>query len=138
MKKVLVPIDGSASATEAIKKAVEYVQAVKDAEILFLQVSNVNQLSINACFTDKVLEAIAEAGKAIISQAQSMIPEGVKASDFTMTGSPAVAIVDFANEQKVDMIVMGSRGLTGITEFVMGSVSTNVVQAAKVPVLVVK
>ena len=83
MKKILVPIDGSASATEAIKKAIEYVQAVKDAELLFLQVSNVNQLSINACFTDKVLEAIAEAGKAIIAQALDMVPEGVKASDFT-------------------------------------------------------
>ena len=138
MKKVLVPIDGSASATEAIKKAVEYVQAVKDAEILFLQVSNVNQLSINACFTDKVLEAIAEAGKAIISQAQSMVPEGVKASEFTMTGSPAVAIVDFAKEQKVDMIVMGSRGLGAMKGMLLGSVSQYVLENAQCPIMVVK
>ena len=138
MKKILVPIDGSASATEAIKKAIEYVQAVKDAEILFLQVSNVNQLSINACFTDKVLEAIAEAGKAIIAQALDMVPEGVKASDFTMTGSPAVAIVDFANEQKVDMIVMGSRGLGAMKGMLLGSVSQYVLENAPCPVMVVK
>lgn len=77
MKKILVPIDGSASATSAtsaIREAIAYVQAVKDAEILFLQVSNVNQLSINACFTDKVLDAIAEAGRAIVAQAMEMVP----------------------------------------------------------------
>ncbi len=47
-------------------------------------------------------------------------------------------ILDFAVKNDNDVIVIGSRGLGGIREFVLGSVSHNVVQHARIPVLVVK
>ncbi|MBP1992717.1 universal stress protein [Paenibacillus eucommiae] len=53
-------------------------------------------------------------------------------------GQPAFDLLDYAGEQSCDLIVMGSRGLGGIREFVLGSVSHNVVQHSKVPVLVIK
>lgn len=55
-----------------------------------------------------------------------------------VTGSPAQAIVDFADRHDIDLIVMGSRGLGPVKEFFLGSVSHHVVQAAKCPVLIVK
>jgi nucleotide-binding universal stress UspA family protein len=51
--------------------------------------------------------------------------------------SPAYVILNHAREHGCDLIIMGSRGLTGIKEF-LGSVSHTVVQNSQVPVLIVK
>jgi nucleotide-binding universal stress UspA family protein len=64
--------------------------------------------------------------------------QGVDAKVELIQGSPAEVILDYANENGFDVIVIGSRGLGGIREFVLGSVSHNVVQHARIPVLVVK
>jgi nucleotide-binding universal stress UspA family protein len=53
-------------------------------------------------------------------------------------GNPAKTILDYAEEINADLIVIGSRGLNSFGEFVLGSVSHNVTQHAKIPVLVVK
>jgi nucleotide-binding universal stress UspA family protein len=55
-----------------------------------------------------------------------------------LVGRPENKIVEFANRQNVDLIVMGSRGLKGISRFVMGSVSRNVSERAKCTVMIVK
>ena len=54
------------------------------------------------------------------------------------TGEPAVEIIRIANIYKVDLVVIGSRGLTGMTRIVLGSVSTQVMEEANCSVLVVK
>lgn len=64
--------------------------------------------------------------------------EGLNATVELLQGSPAEVILAYAKEHTVDVIVIGSRGLGGIREFVLGSVSHNVVQSARIPVLVVK
>jgi len=53
-------------------------------------------------------------------------------------GSPGERVVHTAQEQQCDLIVMGSRGLTGIKELFLGSVSHYVVQRSSCPVLIVK
>ena len=55
-----------------------------------------------------------------------------------LVGRPEHKIVEFANRHNVDLIVMGSRGLKGISRFVMGSVSRNVSERAKCTVMIVK
>jgi nucleotide-binding universal stress UspA family protein len=64
--------------------------------------------------------------------------EGLHAEVELLQGSPAEVILKYAKEHAIDVIVIGSRGLGGIREFVLGSVSHNVVQSARIPVLVVK
>jgi nucleotide-binding universal stress UspA family protein len=54
------------------------------------------------------------------------------------TGQPSERILKVAEEEGGALIVMGSRGLSALAEFVLGSVSSNVAQYAKVPVLIVK
>ncbi len=51
--------------------------------------------------------------------------------------TPADGIVDFAAENNIDLIVMGTLGLTGLTHILLGSVAENVVRHAKKPVLVI-
>lgn len=55
-----------------------------------------------------------------------------------LTGNPAQEICDYANQHNFDLIVIGSRGLSGLKKLVMGSVSDQVTNHAECPVLVVK
>ncbi|WP_347551770.1 universal stress protein [Pseudalkalibacillus hwajinpoensis] len=55
-----------------------------------------------------------------------------------LRGNPSSTIVEYAAEQDVDLIVMGTRGLNVLQEMVLGSVSHQVIQKANCPVLVVK
>jgi nucleotide-binding universal stress UspA family protein len=61
---------------------------------------------------------------------------GLEAESIVLKGDPAQRIVNFAEEQSVDMIVVGSHGIGGFERLVIGSVSEKVVRHAKVPVLV--
>ena len=62
----------------------------------------------------------------------------VRIRSAVLVGRPENKIVEFANRQNVDLIAMGSRGLKGISRFVMGSVSRNVSERAKCTVMIVK
>jgi len=55
-----------------------------------------------------------------------------------LAGDPAAAIVEAADQENVDLIVLGTHGRTGLTRLLMGSVAENVVRKAKCPVLTVK
>lgn len=55
-----------------------------------------------------------------------------------LSGDPGPAIVEYANNHHADIIVIGSRGLSGLQEFVLGSVSHKVAKRANCPVLIVK
>ena len=53
-------------------------------------------------------------------------------------GDPGPAIVDYANKENFDLVVIGSRGLNSLQEMVLGSVSHKVVKRVNCPVLIVK
>lgn len=55
-----------------------------------------------------------------------------------MTGLPVANILDFAEREHMDLIVIGSHGRTGISRLLMGSVAEGVVRRARCPILVVK
>ncbi len=137
VKNILVPVDGSDSAIRAAKIASGLAVACQ-AKLMFLYVANINQLAINACLTDAILDSVNKAGDAVLNQALNEVPEGVTVEPFSQTGSPAVVILDFLEDHPVDLVVMGSRGLGVVKGVLMGSVSQYVVEQAKCPVLVVK
>ena len=62
----------------------------------------------------------------------------VRIRSAVLVGRPENKIVEFANRQNVDLIAMGSRGLKGISRWVMGSVSRSVSERAKCTVMIVK
>jgi len=63
---------------------------------------------------------------------------GMETESIVLKGDPAEKIVNFAEEQNVDMIIVGSLGKGKFERLVIGSVSEKVVRHAKVPVLVVR
>ena len=137
MKNILVPVDGSEGADRAIEKAVMLAKLC-NAKVTFLYVANINQLAINAVLSDAILDSVTKAGNVILERAMEMVPEGVEKESFSDTGSPAVVVLDFAESNNIDLIVMGSRGLGVVKGVLLGSVSQYVVEQAKCPVLVVK
>ncbi|WP_147819826.1 universal stress protein [Salidesulfovibrio onnuriiensis] len=64
--------------------------------------------------------------------------KGLSATGKVVTGYPAEEILDMAEEEKVDMIVMGTHGRKGIDRILFGSVAEKVVKAAKCPVLTIR
>jgi nucleotide-binding universal stress UspA family protein len=64
--------------------------------------------------------------------------ENVEIESVILEGNPANEIVDFAEKNDIELIVMGSHGKTGIQRFLIGSVAENVVRHSKKSVLVVK
>ena len=136
-KNILVPVDGSKNSEDALDKAIELAEAC-GAKLSFLYVANINQLAINACLTDAILDSVTKAGDVILERAMDKVPAGVEKEAFSETGSPAVVILDFLEEHPVDLGVMGSRGLGVVKGVLLGSVSQYVVEQAKCPVLVVK
>ena len=137
VKNILVPVDGSEGSDRAIAEAVELAQACS-AKVNFLYVANINQLAINACLSDAILDAVTKAGNVILDRAMEMVPAGLEKEAFSETGSPAVIILDFADNHPTDLIVMGSRGLGVVKGVLLGSVSQYLVEQSKCPVLVVK
>ena len=125
MKTILVPVDGSEGSDRAITEAIALAEAC-EAKLNFLYVANINQLAINACLSDAILEAVTKAGQVILDRAMEMVPSGIEKEAFSETGSPAV------------VILMGSRGLGVVKGVLLGSVSQYIIEQSKCPVLVVK
>jgi nucleotide-binding universal stress UspA family protein len=80
-----------------------------------------------------------EAGKKLLEQSvQRLIKAGFTAEPLCYLGNPAEEIMKAASKQHADLIVMGAKGLGAIARFLLGSVSTRVVQHANCSVLVVR
>lgn len=132
---ILVAYDGSALSKKALAKAVEMVKDSPDPAAR-LEVIHIHHDVMVLPGTAYAIDTNVSAD--VIEEAKSLIPASVKASFTVGQGQPAFAILRHAEESGSDLIVMGSRGLGAIREFFLGSVSHNVVQQAKVPVLIVK
>ena len=137
MKNILVPVDGSEGSDRAVTEAISIAEAC-EAKLNFLYVANINQLAINACLSDAILEAVTKAGNVVLDRAMEMVPSGIEKEAFSETGSPAVVILDFATSNDMDLIVMGSRGLSRIQSVLLGSVGRYVSSHSGLPVLIIR
>lgn len=64
--------------------------------------------------------------------------EGVDVRKWIIEGQPAKEILKLAEEEWVDLIVMGTLGRSGIEKFILGSVADKVIRGSRIPVLVVR
>jgi nucleotide-binding universal stress UspA family protein len=122
-KKILIATDGSETANEAADFGIEMF-GCSGAKIYALHVID-NTLEETG---DKATSYIEEKAKAA----------GLEVETRVLKGHPAERIITFAEDNEIDMIIVGSLGKSGTRRFILGSVSENVVRHAKVPVLVVR
>jgi nucleotide-binding universal stress UspA family protein len=143
-KSIVVGTDGSDTAKQAVQQAVELASAVGASIDLVSAYEPVPQyrLAVERRQAPEDLQwAInpREDVDATLESAASVAREaGVEASVYPRQGDPADAILDVAEEQEADLIVVGNRGMTGAKRFLLGSVPDKVSHHAPCSVLIVR
>jgi nucleotide-binding universal stress UspA family protein len=140
--KILIPVDGSDSANHAVEYVVASVAGLKEApQVCLLNVqwklaSGNVKLFINQ---DTMNEYYREQGMAALTSARAKLDAaGMAYSYHISVGAPAEAIVQYAQEQSVDQIVMSAHGQGTLSDLLLGSVASKVAHLAKMPILLVK
>ena len=139
-KRVLIPLDGSALAEQALPHAVSQARHFQ-AELILLRVvepfAHARGMSLSVLKKMKQ-QAHAWAGEYLESLVADSEEQGVLVQKVTIDGRPHTAIAEFAESNQVDLIVMSTRGQSGLNRWLMGSVADRVVRGAKIPVLLVR
>ena len=123
IKKILVPVDGSANGCRAVDDAILYAKTCEpDLDFVYVA-SSINKDIPSHLVFDRIWQKL---------------PEDIKASRHVETGNIAKAILRVAKNEESDLIMMGSRGLGLFKGALMGSVSQKVVEESPIPVIVIK
>ena len=143
MKKILVPCDFSKPAIDAYRFALDVAAQAKGTvhllHVIELPVLHDTVLMPTLSFEEKLLEELAEKAAVEFERLTSKYKgDGVPVTSKVLFGPTSRMILDFANDQGVDLIVMGSHGATGLREFFVGSNAEKIVRKSPVPVLVLK
>ena len=141
--RILLPVDGSKN---SIVAASAILHLAPTDEIVVLYVLDIPQVTyplgrpeMGLAMPIKVETAMRDEGERLLSRTIEELPRGIGSiQGRTETGSPAQVIVDVAEKEAVDLIVLGARGLSQIQEIMLGSVSHQVLGHATCPVLVVR
>jgi nucleotide-binding universal stress UspA family protein len=140
-RHVLVPLDGSPQAWEALEHAME---EYPDADITLLSVINPMDAGYSAeTALPSAAEEWYESAKAAAEErfdeaAEIAVERGVSIHTAVEVGRPSSMIVQYTEEHDVDGIVMGSHGRKGVSRILLGSVAEAVVRRSPVPVTVVR
>lgn len=143
LTKIVVPLDGSEPSLNAAKYAIKLAK-IADAEIFFVH-SVVNPTYLEdptaGILVKGYIDEAARQAKAWFTDVGSIASQiGVKHNSEAIFGvaSASDSIVNYAESKKADLIVIGTKGRTGIKRIVLGSVAERVVNHANCPVLVVR
>jgi len=142
MHTILVPVDGSPSCTRAVEYAIRQVQRNTGSELLFLHMQLpilvYGEIAVYAG-DERARAMAAEHSQALLAPAeQAARTAGVAFRSLIVEGDIAEGIADTARDQKVECVIMGTRGLGRVAALVMGSVAVKVVHLVEVPVTLVK
>lgn len=137
-KRILLASDGSDHSVRAAKKAAELAKLNTDSEITVVYVID-GQTSKEDVLHNPDRSVVEEKRKTRLQPVTSLLnSENLNFKLEKLLGEPGPAIVDFANKNEFDVVVVGSRGLNGLQEMVLGSVSHKVAKRVKAPVMIVK
>ncbi len=135
-KHILVALDDAGESKKGMEKAI-YIAKLSGAKI-----TGVNVIVVAPTLASTVTNyrdyLTKKAQEMLDSAKESCEKQGVQFASKILDGSPASKISEFAEEEKVDLVIVGSRGLGGIKGAILGSVANSLVHKSKVSVLVVK
>lgn len=147
--KILVPVDGS----EHSDKALHYATVVAEkfnSEIILLHVFStpmsvpIDPMIGATSITPEIMDAVHKAEEQILKKAQAKVAETKKSEKkvsvtaYLKEGNIVDEIVSTAKKEKVDLIVIGARGLSKLKEVFLGSVSEGVTHHTHCPVMIIK
>jgi nucleotide-binding universal stress UspA family protein len=144
IKRILFPTDFSECSRAALDCA-SYLARATGARLYILYVDELKDVSVPAippveggyfyaaAWDDERREELQEMLTKIVPTVGNIAYE-----HRLFTGSPTAQILQFVEQQSIDLIVMGSHGRTGFSRLIMGSIAQGVMRSAKCPVLIVK
>lgn len=142
--RIVVGTDGSDTATEAVRQAVELAK-LSNAELSI--VSAYEPVSKRRIEEEKQgappdvqyeIGPREDVNRVLDSAATVAKQEGIEVRTHPMEGNPADAILSVAEETKADLIVVGNKGMTGARRFLLGSVPNNISHHAPCSVIIVR
>ncbi|MFG6118800.1 universal stress protein [Thalassobacillus sp. B23F22_16] len=139
VKKYIVPVDGSEHSLRALDYAAK-LAGQNGSRILLVNVQPLfDTYNTHRVFTNEEIEAQQEkaANEAIALADEHLKSVPVSVETRKMVGKVAPAICEVADEEEVEGIIMGSRGMGALRGAILGSISYSVLHSAKVPVTIV-
>jgi nucleotide-binding universal stress UspA family protein len=140
MESMVVGTDGSPSAEAAVRRAVEAAKgsgALVHLVTVYPDVPAYRERIGSSAKRDAI--DLREVADSVLARAtEEFASQGVEVETHAQEGDPAQAIIEVAQEQNADLIVVGARGLTGLQRFLLGSVSSKLAHHAPCTVMIVR
>ena len=141
-QKILAPLDGS----DFSECSLDHVKAIATGcqvpEVVLLRVFEPIHSSDVAAYveagidTTLLMKDVQQSAETYIARvAESLSKAGLPAKGVVVTGWAADSIMKYAEENGVDLIIMSTHGRSGISRWVMGSITDKVVRSSRIPVL---
>jgi nucleotide-binding universal stress UspA family protein len=135
--RILVPLDGSDLAEQAIDKALELADPERSTVILLRSTGSEIMPGLEPAQVDDA--EVREAEQYLVGVAERLARGGLKrVARSIWFGSAADAIVEAARLMRVDLIVMGTHGRSGLGRAILGSVAESVLRGTAAPLLLVR
>ncbi|GGA79009.1 universal stress protein UspA [Flavobacterium palustre] len=141
MKRILVPTDFSTRAENALKAAAQIARK-NNCEIHLLHMleipSQMNDAITGGAAIPEIMLFLQKAKETMQFIKEKNYLQGITVIDFIQLEKASHGILSFINKEEIDLVVMGSNGVSGIEELILGSNTEKVVRLSPVPVIVIK
>lgn len=141
-RKLLVTVDGSENSYRAVQYALKIKAEVKDIEIILLAVAfqyDAAYFADNWVGEEMTNRKIVEVTQRALNKAEQLFAgANIPVKSDLLIGEPGNAIISYAEDNDVDRVIMGTRGLNPLREMMLGSITYKVISNTKVPVTLVK
>lgn len=137
---ILLPTDGSEGVQKAVRHAGELAES-NDSTVHVLSVADTRnrfESPTSGISTDAWTEAEQERAQKAVEEAADGLPDDVDVERIIEKGVPLEVILEYADRDDVDAIVMATHGRTGLEHYLIGSVTEKVVRRSPVPVVTVR
>lgn len=133
---ILLAADGSDNSERAAMEAVKVATSESLVEIVY--VISVDDAKLSLLHAQSSESLFLERRRKLATVERILRQANVRHKVTMLKGEPGPEIVRYANEQQVDLVIIGSRGLNSVQEMVLGSVSHKVMKRVQCPALIVK
>jgi nucleotide-binding universal stress UspA family protein len=141
LSKILIPVDGSENSFRALEQAIFLATKIQEAKITALYV--IEDPPSLYIYSPKIMEKVRadyeSAYTKILERSKEMANRsGINIHTVLVEGDPASKIIGYSEMEKIDIIIIGSRGMGKFKELILGSVSNKVLHHAKCSVMLVR
>ncbi len=137
-QRILLAVDGSENSLRATEEAVKIASLISECKIEVIYVADFSKSKNEILHSQDKEELEYSRRKKLAPVEEKIKSKNVSYELKILHGYPGPTIIEYVNKEKVDMVVIGSRGLNTLQEMVLGSVSHKVMKRVNCPALIVK